>query len=180
MKTTGGNAIASARWMMVLPAIFVLATLALVFGGVLPCVGDIKETRASIVELEADLKQQRTLVPVYQSLQKRKEKSLPEGISVNELEPLKIEDLAELPDVFETLASVSGVELVSATPQVRSLEGGRELLRVDVRMRGEFMTFSPLINRLNHMPFVESIESFAIDVTDLGNEIGLSVWLAIQ
>ncbi len=113
-------------------------------------------------------------------MQQRKKKSLPEGISVNELEPLKIEDLAELPDVFETLARESEVELVSATPQVRSLQDGREMLRIDARMRGEFLAFNTLLNRLNEMRFVESIESLIIDVTNLGHEMSLSVWLAIQ
>lgn len=180
MKSQDSNARPSAKGMFVLPTVFVLITLALVFVGIIPATGDIKDTRASIGELEADLHQQRTLLPIYQSLQQRKERSLPEGISVNELQPLRIEDLTELPDVFENLASESGVELVSATPQVRSLQNGRELLRVDVRMRGEFLTFSQLLSQLNEMPFVESIESFAIDVTDLGHEVSLSVWLAIQ
>ena len=110
----------------------------------------------------------------------RQKKALPEGISVNELQPLKIEDLAELPEVFETLARASDLELVSVTPQVRSLQNGREMLRVDARMRGEFLTFNILLNRLNEMQFVESIESLTIDVTDLGQEMSLSAWLAIQ
>lgn len=180
MNITGTNTRTSAKGMLILPVLLSLVILALVFGGVLPIFQDIDEAHDSIGELQADLHQQKTLLPVYRSLQERKEKSLPEGISVNILQPLKIEDLAELPDVFEALATESKVELVAATPQVRSLQNGRELLRVDVRMRGEFLTFNLLLNRLNEMPFVESIESIAIDVTDLGQEVNLSVWLAIE
>ena len=170
----------STRGKFALPAIFAMVLLALVLMGVLPSFRDIEKTRGSIEELQADLQQQKTLLPVYLSVQQRKNKSLPEGISVNELQPLKIEDLAELPDVFETLARDSDVELVSATPQVRSLQDGREMLRIDARMRGEFITFNLLLNRLNDMRFVESIESLTIDVTNLGQEMNLSVWLAIQ
>ena len=54
------------------------------------------------------------------------------------------------------------------------------MLLVDARMRGEFLTFNNLLNRLNEMPYVESIESLAIDVTNLGQEMSISVWLAIQ
>lgn len=165
---------------LVLPAVFALVLLALVLLGVLPSSRDIDKARVSIEKLQADLQQQKTLLPVYLSLQQRKKKSLPEGISVNELQPLKIEDLAELPDVFETLAREAGVELVSATPQVRSLQNGREMLRIDARMRGEFLAFNILLNRLNEMRFVESIESLTSDVTNLGQEMSLSVWLAIQ
>lgn len=165
---------------MVLPILAAMAFVALVLFGVLPSSREIDETRVSILGLQADLQQQRALLPVYLSLQQRKKQSLPEGIHVNERQPLKIEDLATLPDVFETLARESEVELVSATPQVRSLQDGREMLRVDARMRGEFLTFNILLNRLNEMRFIESIETMAIDVTNLGQEMSLSVWLAIQ
>jgi hypothetical protein len=176
----GSIARTSTKGILVIPTIFVMVLLALVLLGVLPSSRDIDETNAVIEELQANLQQQKTLLPVYLSLQQRKKKSLPEGISVNELQPLKIEDLAELPDVFETLARESEVELVSATPQVRSLQDGRELLRIDARMRGKFLAFNNLLNHLNEMQFVESIESFTIDVTNLGQEMSLSVWLAIQ
>jgi hypothetical protein len=54
------------------------------------------------------------------------------------------------------------------------------MLRIDALMRGEFLNFNILLKRLNEMRFVESIESLTIDVTNLGQEMMLSVWLAIQ
>jgi len=180
MNPTGPEARTSILGKLALPTIFALVLVALVLFGVLPAYWDIDKARASIEELQADLQQQKTLLPIYLSLQQGKKKSLPEGISVNELQPLKIEDLAELPDVFETLARESEVELVSATPQVRSLQDDREMLRIDARMRGEFLTFKSLLHRLNNMQFVDSFESLTIDVTNLGQEMSLSVWLAIQ
>jgi hypothetical protein len=180
MNTNGQYPRTSIMGKLFLPAIAVIALLALIFIGVLPSSEEIDNTRVSIGDLQADLEEQKALFPVYLSLQQRKKKSLPEGIHVYERQPLKIEDLAALPDVFETLARECEVELVSATPQVRSLKDGREMLRIETRMRGEFLTFNILLNRLNEMPFVESIESLAIDVTNLGHEMSLSVWLAIQ
>lgn len=166
---------------LLLPVIIGIAFLALVFMGVLPSNREIDNTRATIGQLEVDLQQQRALLPIYLQLQKQKKALLlPEGILVSEPQRLKIDDLAMLPDVFETLARESKVELVSATPQVRSLQDVPEMLRVDARMRGEFITFNNLLNRLNEMPFVESIESLAIEVTNLGQEMSISVWLAIQ
>ena len=180
MNTMGPNARTSTKRKLALPTIFAVVFLALVLLGVLPSFRNIDKTHASIEELQADLQQQKTLLPIYLSLQQRKKKSLPEGIAVNQLQPLKIEDLAELPDVFETLARESEVELVSATPQVRSLQDGHEMLRIDARMRGDFLAFNILLNRLNEMRFVESIDSLTIDVANLGQEMSLSVWLAIQ
>lgn len=163
-----------------LPTLFLLVLLALGLLGIVPTYWDIEKARTSIAKLQADLQQQKTLLPIYLSLQQPKKQSLPEGISVNGIQPLEVENLADLPDVFEALASESKVELVSITPQVRSFQGGREVLRIDARMRGEFLTFNTLLIQLNEMRFVETIESLAIDVTSLGQEMSLSVWLAIK
>ena len=166
--------------LLLLPAVAALILVVLICFGVLPSAREIDNTRTAIARLQADLRQQDALRPVIQSLQERRVQALPEGVHVHAREPLKIDDLAALPEVFEALARKSGVELISATPQVRSLQDGREMLRVDTRMRGEFLTFNALLNRLNEMRFIETIENLAIDVTELGHEMRLSVWLAIQ
>ncbi len=163
-----------------LPVILIVALLTVIFIGVLPTSRGIASTKKAIVELKADIEEQKAFTPIFIPLQRRKNDSLPEAIAVNQLEPLKIDDLAELPEVFETLARESQVELVAVTPQVRSLQGGREMLRVDARMRGQFLTFNKLLGGLNKMKSIDSIDSFTIDVTDLGHEMNLSVWLAIQ
>lgn len=170
----------STKEKLVLPAILTTILLVIVLIGILPSSRGIAKARAAIIELEADIEEQKGFIPIYIPLQQRKLKDFPGTISVNELKPLKLEDLAELPDVFESLARDSKVELVTVTPQVRSLQGGREMLRIDARMRGEFSSFNTFLNRLNEMKSVDSIESFAIEVSNLGHEMSISVWLAIQ
>ena len=170
----------STKGKLFLPALFAVVSVLIILFGVVPASQKIVTTRVAIEELKADLKEQKVLRPIFLTLEQRKKKPLPKGISVNELQPLKVADLADLPDVFETLASESDLELISATPQVRSLQDERELLLVDARVRGKFFTFNSLLNRLNDMRFIKSVESFSIDVTDLGAEMSVSVWLAIK
>lgn len=165
---------------LLLPAIGAMVFLAVLIIGVIPAARETERTRAAIVRLQSDLRQQEALLPVFQSLQARRQQTLPEGIHVYAREPLEIDDLAALPDVFEELARTSGLELIAATPQVRSLQDGREMLRIDTRMRGEFQTFNALLNRLNEMPYIETIENLGIDATASGHEMQLAVWLAIR
>ena len=165
---------------MVVPIFFIVSLIALILFGVIPNFRDTTKTRLEISELQADLKQQRTLLPIHLSLEQRKQQKLPEGVYIGGLYPLRIADVAELPNVFEALARESEVELVSAIPQVRSLQGGREMLLIDARMRGKFLSFNNVLKHLNEMVFVDSVETLSIDVTHLGHEISLSVWLAIQ
>jgi hypothetical protein len=165
---------------LALPAIFVLVFVGLVFFELLPTASKIKRASETIVTLQGALQQQKALLPIHAALQERKKKTLPEGITVTTPEQLQVENLAELPNVFQSLTRQSKVTLVSVTPQVKSLQGGRELLKIDTRVRGRFLDFNRFLNQLNEMPFVESIESLAINVTDLGQEMKLSIWLAIQ
>ncbi len=180
MRKSAAHHRPSIREKLILPALFLAVLVGLVLFGVFPTSQKIKKTKTQIESLNTDLKRQNTLLPVHASLLQHKKKSLPEAISVNTIKPLKIEDLTDLPEVFETLARDSNVELVNVTPQVRSLKGDREVLQVNTRIRGNFATFTDLLNQLNKMDFVDTIESLIIDVTKLGPEMSLSVWLAIQ
>jgi len=171
-NTPGGNRL--------LPVFGLLAFLGIIAIGVIPAAREIEHTRTAIARLQADLRQQEALLPVYQSLQEQRERTLPEGIHVHARKPLEIDDLAALPNVFEELARSAGLELVSATPQVRSLRDGRETLRLDTRMRGDFQAFNTLLNLLNKMPFVETIETLGVEVIESAHEMHLSVWLAIR
>lgn len=180
MKRTGATNRPTLKEKMVLPAIFLLVLLLLGLLGILPTIWKIEETQIAIEKLRVDLRRQETLLPIHSILERRIQDSLPEAIAVNQIRPLKIEAIDDLPEVFETLASVCKAELVSVTPQVRSLQGGREVFRVDTRMRGDFPVFNTLLNRLNQMVFVETIDFMAINVTPNGQEMDLSVWLAIK
>jgi len=157
-----------------------VAYAALVIFGVFSTSRKIEASRSELETLNANLQAQRSLQPIEALLQSSKKQLVPKGINAYEREPLEIKDLAFLPTLFEGLAREAGIELVSATPQARSLQDGRAMLRVDTRMRGNFKTFIILLNKLVEMQFVESIDSLGIDVTEVGQDLKLSVWLSIQ
>ncbi len=164
-------------------AILGIATIAyfiFAISGFLSMSHRIEDARLEVKGLESDLQAQSMLQPVHTRLQNSMKLTLPAGIQSYERESLEVEDLTSLPAVFEDLASEAGVELVSATPQARSLQDGRAMLRVDARMRGNFLSFNALLNRLVEVQFVDAIESLGIDVTELGQELSLSVWLSIR
>lgn len=175
-----GNTRTSTRQKLALPVIFLLVLGAILLTGILPATRELDRVKNKIENLGLDLKRQEILLPIHFQLQKQKKRSLPEGILVQEVKALEVEDLDELPAVFEKLASLGKVKLISVTPQARSLEGDRELLRVDTLMRGDFENFQLLLNRLNEMPILDTVESLAINVDELGQEMSLSVWLAIK
>ena len=180
MKRTAANARPTVRAKMALPAIFLLVALGVALVGIWPTSRNITKAKADITKLQEDLKRQNTLSPINRLLIQQKKMTLPDGISVNQIQPLKRDDLANLTELFENVARDAKVELVSVTPQARSLKDKRRVLQVDTRMRGDFLTFNTLLSKLNEKAFVDTIETLSIDVTKLGPEMNLSVWLAIQ
>ena len=53
-------------------------------------------------------------------------------------------------------------------------------MRLQASIRGEFLSFRDFLNEINQLNSIRSIESFAVNVTKFGQEMGLSVWLAIK
>ncbi|MEN8785936.1 MAG: hypothetical protein ABF379_16375 [Akkermansiaceae bacterium] len=178
--TIGGDTRTSIRQKMALPLIFLLVVVAIFLVGLLPATRELGRTNSNIEKLREDLERQEILLPIHFQLQNQTNQPLPEGISAHRLEAFKVDDLDGLPVVFQELAGSSNLKLISVTPQARSLEGDRELLRVDALLRGEFENFQLFLNRLNKMPTLETVESLAINVDELGPEMRLSIWLAIK
>lgn len=163
-----------------MPIALIVGVLGIVLFGVLPIMIGIGKTEASIQKLEGDIAEQEALIPIYLPLVSQKEITLPAEVVVREVEPLQVDDLAGLPLVFQGLANKAEVDLQSVNPQVRSFQGGREILRIDTALRGNFVNFKKFLNLVNEMESVDSFQFFAIDVTDSGHEMKLSIWLAIQ
>lgn len=170
----------SIRQKTTLPVVFLIVALLIALFGVLPTTQAITATHEEIDVLKADLERQEILLPVWVALQQSKKKSFPEGISVRTVTPLNSEDLDDLRAVFEKLALASQVELISVTTDVDTLEGNTKLVRLDCQLRGDFNNFRATLVELNELPMLQTVESLSIEVAEVGYELNLSVWLAIE
>ncbi len=159
--------------------ICVAGLLLLLFGGVIPAAKQIEQTKSEIKQLDTALKEHEALVPVYAMLQQQNERTTLAPLPTPARNPLLIESLTDLPNLFEGMARDAGLQLVSATPQVRSLRDGNEALRMDARVRGEYRNMKALLMLLGELPYIERIEGVSVDVVEAGKEMRLTIWLGI-
>ena len=170
----------SHRQKMTFPIVFLIVLLLIALFGILPTTKAITKTHRNIDVLEAQLERQKNLLPIWVKIQEHKKNSVPEGISARPIIPLDSEKLDNLREIFEQLARSSQVELISVTTDVDSLERGTKLVRLDCQLRGDFNNFRKILGELNELPMLKTIESLSINVTELGYELNISAWLAIE
>lgn len=178
MKNNRTSGSKSFKAKLILPFVFLFALLAVILVGIFPTIRSIKNTQNEIVDLKADIEDQNELIPIYLPLKERMEDSLPEGIVASEVVPIDSDDIEDVQDLFETLADKSGVDLISVTPDFDTLQDGK--VRLQASIRGKFLSFRDFLNEINQLNSIRSIESFTVNVTKFGQEMGLSVWLAIK
>ena len=180
MKTTTWSSVRELFGMFSgLLIICVAGLLILLFGGIVPAARNTEDTRAEIESLRAELQKREALLPVYALLRQQAETAPPDHLIVPEPRRLPLDELPGVPALLEEMAAANGLELVSATPQVRALSEGRDGLRVDARLRGEFLPMRDFLLSLGGFPSMERLEGVSVMAVDAGRELRVTIWLKI-
>lgn len=159
----------------------------IIFGGgvflfvLLVIMPSFKEFRAldeQIVDINARIKEQQILTPVYDSLLKRSEMKPSEGLNVVQPVKLKRSETDKVAQVFQGMARQSNLLLADYAPEIQSLIGDTETMKVNVLLKGEFINFQPFLRELCQLPYLVKIEEIAIQSVRDTKEMRLRIWLA--
>ena len=159
----------------------------LIFGGgvalfvVLAVLPSIKESKAldnQIVEINARIKEQQILTPVYDSLVKKSEMKPPEGLDVIPLKKLKRNETDKVAQVFQEMARQSKLQLADYAPEIQTLIGEADSMKVNVLLKGEFINLQPFLRHVCQLPYLVKIEEIAIESVRDTKEMRLRLWLA--
>lgn len=160
--------------------ICVCGLLLLILGGILPTSHGINATRAEIADLRASLERREALLPMHNLLVEQKNSPVPTGFTLPERARLPIADLPSVPSKLILIAREAGVELIAATPQLRSIQNGSDAVRVDTHIRGDYMKMRDFLLRLGEMPYLDRIEGMTVQTMGSGREMQLILWLGMQ
>ncbi|MFH7320818.1 hypothetical protein ACHHRT_09425 [Desulfurivibrio sp. D14AmB] len=156
-----------------------MALLAISFLLVLPTRQDAEGLRRQIAETEARIEEAKLLDPLYAqltALQKaREELALP---PVPPLEGLAGEVGGIAPEL-EQVSRRAGMKLVSATPSPASLEGGSDLLLVELVIEGDYPALRELLLGLLEIPYLQAVSSLQIREIIGGREYTLQLLLKL-
>lgn len=165
----------------VILALFCAAGLAaVVLIGIVPRCRELRSCNGTIVALQAKLDEQAILQPLYAELQNQARKSLPTTLARPVRSRLKADKMADLTSLFSRLAQDSGVELVYAVPEAKSLEAGYTRILVKLLAQGPVTQFRGFLLALVGTPYLDHIDRVEIQRGTPAEELRLQMWIAIE
>lgn len=141
----------------------------------------LKESRAldsQIIDINARIKEQQLLSPVYDSLLKKSEMKPPAGLNVVQPKKLKRDETDKVAQAFQEMARQSKLMLVDYTPEIQSLIGESDTLKVGVQLRGEFINMQTFLRQLCLLPYLVKFEEISVHSVKDSKEMRLRLWLA--
>lgn len=156
-----------------------IGILIFVFLGIIPAGHSLAKLDMWINDAKSQLEGQKTLMPLFQSLQGRSEKKDSQVLPLPEQGKLPQTRIDTLPVTFGTAAKVSGMTLVSALPNLNALTGDAQFLSMDVVLRGNFIHFRKFLVQIGSLPYVHHIEEIAIQGKADTTEFRVKIWVAV-
>lgn len=164
---------------MIYLAFCLAGVLIFVFVGILPANRSLADLDRQTAEAKYRIEEQRALTPFYQTLQSRIEKKASEILPLPEKAKLSQSSLNTIPVSFGTAARMSGMSLITATPNLNALTGDLQSLSVNVILRGEFINFRKFLINLGGIPYVQHIEEISIQDKPDSKEFRIKVWVSV-
>jgi hypothetical protein len=160
-------------------ALCLIGILIFVFAGIIPANRSLVALDGQIADARYKLEEQRTLLPLLQSLQGQSDRKESQILPLPEKGKLPQARIDTLPATFSTAAKMSGMTLVSALPNLNALTGDAQFLSVDVVLRGDFIRFRKFLIQIGGLPFVQHIEAITIQEKIDMPEFHLKIWVAL-
>ncbi len=147
--------------------------------GILPAKGTLADLEADTAVIQYRIEEQKTLAPLYQTLQETNGKKESAILPLPEKGKLPKDKIETLPRVIEAAVKSSGMTLVSAVPNLAGLTGDARFIEMDILLHGNFINFRKFLITLGGIPYLEHIEEITIQAKPDGKEYRLKLWMAI-
>jgi hypothetical protein len=153
--------------------------LLFIFAGIVPASRSLVALDARTADVKYRIEEQRTLAPLYKSLQGKSEKKESELLPLPEKGTLAHAKISTIPMSFGTAAKMSGMSLISATPELSAMTGEAQVLAVNTVLRGDFIKFRKFLIHIGGIPYVQYIEEISIQEIPDTREFKLKIWVAV-
>jgi hypothetical protein len=153
--------------------------LIFLIGGIIPAGTNMGKLLKQTSEIKFRIEEQKALLPFYQSMQGKI------GQKESEILPLPVKGKLELamidtlPAVLSTTANMSGISLLSATPNLTDMTGDAQLMSVSAVVHGDFLNLRKFLINLGGIPYIRHIEEISISQKPGTKEVGIKIWVAV-
>ncbi len=119
-----------------------------------PSYRSLSRLEEQIQALTSSIRKQEVLYPTYKELFAKSQEKRPRLLPFPAKEKLARDKTGEIQRLLGDLAGRSGVKLIHAIPDVKSLAGKSGLLAVTCRLEGDFMDFRRFLIILGELPYL--------------------------
>jgi hypothetical protein len=156
-----------------------IGLLLFIFGGIVPSYWTLREMDGKAAGVKQRIEEQKILMPFYKTLQNASEQKDSMVLTLPEKSKLAQANIDTLPLNLTAVVKMSGMILVSATPNVGALTGDAQFIPVNLVLRGNFLNFRKFLINLGALPYMDHIEEIVIQGKTEAKEYRLKVWVAI-
>ncbi len=148
-----------------------------VFWGIVPLVHTVERLDAEIREVRATIEKQKIYHQLVSELQARtRHRPLPETRQPGALAPDRLDELFATAD---RLAENHSVKLIAASPDLQTIAKNDHTLAADIVIGGEFSAFRGFLAALVDLPYLDRIESLAVEQGKAGKRCQVKVRLRL-
>lgn len=153
-----------------------IAAFALV--GIYPNEQLINQIDADIEALNAQVKTQEILSPIFKDLLKETQQSIPENLPIPDKGQMANNAINRINTIFNQIAIDNKVEFRNAIPDARSYLEESGFLTINVSFGGDFFDFRNLLFSICRLPYLESIDQLHIETIGDKKVINLKLRLS--
>ena len=153
--------------------------LIFILWGIVPAYRTLAELDAKAASIKQRIEEQKVLLPFYKTLQNASEQKDSTVLPLPEKSKLAQAKIDTLPLNLSAVVKMSGMTLVSATPNVGALTGDARFISVNLVLRGNFINFRKFLINLGGIPYADHIEEIVIQGKTDAKEYRLKLWVAI-
>lgn len=153
--------------------------LIFILWGIVPAYRTLAELDAKAASIKQRIEEQKVLLPIYKTLQNASEQKDSTFLPLPEKSKLAQAKIDTLPVNLSAVVKMSGMTLVSATPNVGALTGDAQFISVNLVLRGNFINFRKFLINLGGIPYADHIEEIVIQGKTDAKEYRLKLWVAI-
>jgi len=124
------------------------------------------------------IEEQRLLFPVFKDLLKKVRLKESGGLPLPKKKKLARDETDRISSILQEIAQRSHLIISGIMPDVDSLIGGSEYLKMTIVMKGELFDLRNFLVLLGEVSYLEHIEQIQIRAAQDSKEIRLKVWMA--
>lgn len=171
---------AAARRCMVASMAIIAICIVFVALIAVPQWGEMNQEKDQIMELEYMISQHRAFNPVRAEILAQSAGMDRWDIPEHNVQPIAVEKLADLAELFSQASQVSTLTFHSAAPQAGSAGSRDGLQRAQAHASGDLTGIRQFLFDFENAGFVDHIEAVSIEVGENQMELKWAAWLRMQ